>query len=70
MADNAEEDRSYSGELIQVHTSGHIFVEDIGRLIRKVNPGTLVPIQTFEPEYLQSRFQNVVTIRDGETLEL
>jgi ribonuclease J len=58
------------GELIHVHTSGHIFVEDINRFVRKVNPGTLVPIHSLNPEQIRQTFDRVQVLRDGEPLEL
>ena len=58
------------GDLIHVHTSGHAFVEDIQKLVTEIAPRKTVPMHTFEPEALQEHFDNVVTIRDGETFEV
>jgi len=58
------------GDLIHIHTSGHAFVEDIQKLVREIAPRKTVPIHTFEPEALRSQCDSVMTIRDGETLEV
>ena len=58
------------GDLIHIHTSGHAFVEDIQKLVSEINPKKTVPMHTFEPEALREQFDKVVTIRDGETLEV
>ena len=58
------------GDVIHVHTSGHAFVEDIQKLVRQIAPKTTIPMHTFDPETLREYFDNVVTVRDGETLEV
>ena len=58
------------GDLIHIHTSGHAFVEDLQKLVERIDPRKTVPIHTFEPEALGKYFENVVTIRDGEALEV
>jgi len=54
------------GDLIPVHTSGHIFVQDIAEFVRRVNPRLLVPIHTRTPE----AFAPVRVLNDGEPLEV
>ena len=58
------------GDLIHIHTSGHAFVKDIQKLVKQIAPRKTIPIHTFEPEALREHFDNVVTIRDGETFEV
>ena len=58
------------GNLIHVHTSGHAFVEDLEKLVKDIAPKKTVPMHTFEPEALQDNFDNVVTIQDGDVLEV
>ncbi|MCB4791075.1 MAG: MBL fold metallo-hydrolase [Elusimicrobia bacterium] len=52
--------------LEQVHTSGHAIVEDLQRFAKAVNPKTLIPIHTFEPEKYKQLFKNVILLKDGE----
>ena len=54
-------------ELIQVHTSGHLFSEDLTKLVEQVAPCMTVPIHTFNPGEFHRRFKNVRTLADGET---
>jgi len=61
---------SVGGDLIHIHTSGHVFVEDIQKLVREIGPKKTVPIHTFEPRALRGAFESVATVHDGETLEL
>jgi len=58
------------GDLIPVHTSGHIFVQDIAEFVRRVNPRLLVPIHTRTPEAFQGVFAPVRVLSDGEPLEV
>lgn len=58
------------GDLIPVHTSGHIFVQDIAEFVRQVNPRLLVPIHTRSPEAFQGVFAPVRVLSDGEPLEV
>ncbi|QDT67902.1 Beta-lactamase superfamily domain protein [Planctomycetes bacterium MalM25] len=38
------------GRLEVVHSTGHLLEEDVRRFVRTVNPKTIVPIHTFEPQ--------------------
>ena len=58
------------GDLILIHTSGHIFAHDLGKFIRKVSPRLLVPIHTSQPEAFQRVFDPVRVLSDGEPLEV
>jgi len=58
------------GDLIRIHTSGHAFVEDLQKLVKAIAPRKTVPMHTFEPEALREYFDNVVTMPDGESLEV
>jgi len=58
------------GDLVPVHTSGHIFVQDIAEFVREVNPRLLVPIHTKKPEAFQGVFAPVRVLSDGEPLEV
>lgn len=56
--------------LIHCHTSGHAPVGDLKRLAEALNPKSMVPIHSFEPEKYQKFFENVVQKRDGEWWEV
>lgn len=58
------------GDLIEVHTSGHIHSADIAELVGQIKAKVVVPVHTFEPERFQSIAANVRILKDGETLEL
>lgn len=55
-----------NGIIHEVHTSGHILSRDIASLVQAINPRTLVPIHTFEPEHFRSLTANVTVLQDGE----
>jgi len=59
-----------NGDLIEVHTSGHIYANDIIDFVRQINPKTVTPIHTFDAERFQEHFNNVKLLRDGETIEV
>lgn len=58
------------GDLIEVHTSGHIHSADIAELVRQIDAKLVIPVHTFEPERFQAIAANVRVLTDGETLEL
>jgi len=58
------------GDLIKVHTSGHIFAGDIADLIQQINARAVIPIHTFEPERFQAIASTVRVLKDGERCSL
>jgi ribonuclease J len=56
------------GDLIEVHTSGHIYFEDIRDLVNRLNAQLVIPVHTFEPERFGSLRRAVRIPRDGETI--
>jgi ribonuclease J len=58
------------GDLVEAHTSGHIFADDIVEFVRDINPQVVVPIHTFEPDRFREIFPNVVVLSDGQALEV
>ena len=58
------------GELITVHTSGHIFPRDLATFVERVKPRVLVPIHTQKPGAFQGIFESVRVLRDGEPFEI
>ena len=59
-----------NGQLILTHTSGHIFTEDMIDFVQNVNPKTVIPIHTFNPEEYSKHFTNTCVLTDGETIEV
>ena len=53
------------GQLLEVHTSGHIFSADIERFITGIRPESIIPIHTFEPEQFEQAFPNTIMLTDG-----
>jgi ribonuclease J len=45
-------------------------LEDLQKLAAALKPKTLVPIHTEDAEGFRSQFENVTTLRDGETFVL
>ena len=58
------------GDLIEVHTSGHIYADDIIEFVGQIKAKTVIPIHTFEPERFLQHFQNAVLLQDGETWKI
>lgn len=55
------------GDLIPLHTTGHIQAADIVSLTRAINSKIVIPVHTFEPERFKAIHENVKTLMDGET---
>ncbi len=53
-------------ELVEIHTSGHAYVETIKQLAVALEPRQLIPVHTFNPGEFASLFSNVVQMTDGE----
>lgn len=49
-----------------LHTSGHASPVDLKKLADAIDPKTVIPIHTFEPDQYQSLFKNVTQLNDGE----
>jgi len=58
------------GDFVPAHTSGHIYIDDLVKLVNDIDPKMVVPIHTFEPELFHRHFNNVRVLDDGEELEL
>lgn len=55
-----------NGDLIEVHTSGHIYADDIIEFVGQIKAKTVIPIHTFEPERFTGFCPNVKLPKDGE----
>lgn len=58
------------GDLVELHTSGHLFVHDLVEFVRAVNPCKVVPIHTNAPWRFSELFENALLLSDGITLIL
>lgn len=58
---------SHGIELIEIHTSGHAYVEDLKKLARALNPRCVVPIHTFHPDQYGDIHENIIQLEDGQT---
>ena len=59
-----------SGDLIEVHTSGHIYADDIIDFVGQINAKAVIPIHTFEAERFANVIPNVKLLNDGESFPL
>ena len=57
---------SHHIEFVEIHTSGHAYVESLKKLALALKPRTLIPIHTFNPGEFPQLFSNVVQLNDGE----
>jgi len=58
-------------KLTPLHTSGHAYIEDLHKLVEKMQPKHLIPIHTECKDKYQELFNaNIVTLNDGEELDL
>jgi len=57
------------GDFIPAHASGHIYVRDLIDFVRAVNPASVVPVHTFEPDRFKDHFENVMPLDDGQAIE-
>ena len=59
-----------NGDLIESHTSGHIFYDDIIDLVGQIKAVTVIPIHTFEAEKFSAFDSNVKLLKDGESYQV
>ena len=55
-----------NGDLIEVHTSGHIYADDIIEFVGQIHAKTVIQIHTFEPERFTGFCPNVKLLKDGD----
>ena len=70
LVDLREKLAAANGYLVEAHTSGHIFADDIVQFVRAINPRSVVPIHTFEPERFVDVFPRVRQLKDQELFKL
>jgi len=57
-------------ELLEIHTSGHAYVEDLKKLAQVLAPRFVVPIHTFHPDQYDKIYDTIVQLDDGQTHDL
>jgi ribonuclease J len=62
--------RSLGIRVEYLHTSGHAYRETLESTVKSLNPRILVPIHTEKADLFSGLHKNVVTLADGETLDL
>jgi len=61
----------HKDKLIQVHTSGHAYPQDLKNFVTAINPENIIPIHTFHPEAYRELFdKNILVLKDAESLDL
>lgn len=57
--------------VLQVHCSGHAYIEDLKKFAKAIKPKYIIPVHTFFPEkYPELLGSNVKFIKDKETVEV
>jgi ribonuclease J len=59
--------KSNNIELLEIHTSGHAYVEDLKKLARVLDPRFVVPIHTFHPDQYGKIYRNILQLEDDQT---
>jgi ribonuclease J len=54
-------------ELLEIHTSGHAYVEDLKKLAQVLAPRFVVPIHTFHPDQYGSIYRHILQLEDNQT---
>lgn len=63
--------KKYGVDIVEVHTSGHAYENEIRKFINALDPFKIVPIHTLHPERFVQIFGDKVTIlEDGQSLEI
>lgn len=62
--------KSHDIETMEIHTSGHAYMEDLKKLASAMNPRHLVPIHTFYPEQYGRIYRNILQLEDNQTYSL
>ena len=52
--------------LLEIHTSGHAYVEDLKKLAEVLAPRFVVPIHTFHPDQYGSIHRNILQLEDNQ----
>ena len=57
--------------ILQVHCSGHAYIEDLQKFVGVIKPKFTIPVHTFFPEkYPELLGSNVMRVKDGDVMEI
>ncbi|MBU4012971.1 MAG: hypothetical protein KJ550_05845, partial [Proteobacteria bacterium] len=57
--------------IIQVHTSGHAYIDELQKFVKAIKPKCIIPVHTFYPkEYGKIFEENVMQVEDRQTINL
>jgi len=62
--------KAVGGDLVHIHTSGHILHDDVTAFVQGIGPKTLIPIHTFEPDGFLDIHPHVKLLADGESFDV
>jgi mRNA degradation ribonuclease J1/J2 len=65
-----EQIRAAGGDMIECHTSGHIYADDIVTFTKRIAPRQIFPIHTAFPADFPKVCENVTLLEDGVPLEV
>ena len=57
-------------QLVPVHTSGHAYIKTLQKVVKTLQPKTIVPIHTFSPDLYKTIFPNVIHASDREEIQI
>ena len=57
-------------QLVPVHTSGHAYIKTLQKVVKTLQPKTIVPIHTFSPDLYKTIFPNVIHAIDREEIQI
>jgi ribonuclease J len=61
----------YGVPIIEVHSSGHAYIEELQQFVGAITPKYIIPNHTFYPEkYCEYFGDNIKFIKDKEAVEL
>ena len=61
----------YKIPIIQIHTSGHAYIDELQKFVKAIKPKCIIPVHTFYPkEYGKIFEENVMQVEDRETIDL
>jgi ribonuclease J len=57
-------------QLVPVHTSGHAYIKTLQKVVKTLQPKTIIPIHTFSPDLYKTIFPNVIHASDREEIQI
>ncbi|RLI77123.1 ribonuclease J, partial [Archaeoglobales archaeon] len=52
------------------HASGHVSKDDLKWLIETIDPDTIIPVHTSNPEWFVENFKKVEVVKEGKSIEI